>query len=421
MQRRVFVRLVGGGVVAAAATTAVGSLSGCTAGMPDVAVQAWSTAGQESDLRRWILSYALLAPHSHNLQSWLVDLRQPDEILLHCDTTRLLPQTDPLSRQIMMSQGSFIELACMAARERGYRPEVALFPQGVFDGAKPDQRPVARIRLVDDAQQPKDRLFAQITQRRTNRSLYAPERAVPAAAVQAMAAAIRIDAMPGAPEVPAAPDVPTAPHAASAPAAAEASAGLRFGFVGADNAAALQQHRDIANQAWKIELQTPGTFEESLHVMRVGADEVAQHRDGLVILDPMVVWLDRLGLFDRSKAPAPDSFAVTGQIKDFAAKMVSTPGFMWIISEGNQRDTQVNAGRAYARVQLAATAAGLAMQPLSQALQEYAEVAQPYAAIHRLLGASQPANTVQMWARVGYAPKVGPSPRRSLPSFIQGG
>ena len=28
------------------------------------------------------LGHAILAPHSHNLQSWLVDLRTPDEILL---------------------------------------------------------------------------------------------------------------------------------------------------------------------------------------------------------------------------------------------------------------------------------------------------------------------------------------------------
>ena len=76
--------------------------------------------------------------------------------------------------------------------------------------------------------------------------------------------------------------------------------------------------------------------------------------------------------------------------------------------------TQINAGRAYARVQLAATAHGVAMQPLQQALQEYPEQAQSYADIRRLLDAPQPASTVQMWARVGYAPPVDPAPRRGL-------
>jgi len=31
-----------------------------------------------------------------------------------------------------------------------------------------------------------------------------------------------------------------------------------------------------------------------------------------------------------------------------------------------------------------------------------------------LLGADAPAHTVQMWARVGYAPPVPPAPRRGL-------
>jgi hypothetical protein len=70
---------------------------------------------------------------------------------------------------------------------------------------------------------------------------------------------------------------------------------------------------------------------------------------------------------------------VTSQIKDFNSKIDSTPAFFWMITEGNDRKTQVSAGRAYVRAQLAATLHGLSMQPISQALQEYPEVAKPYA------------------------------------------
>jgi hypothetical protein len=383
MKRRAFVRLVGGGIVLAAGASA----TGCSGGIPAEALEAWQGPGAEPDLRRWILSYAILAPHSHNLQSWLVDLSRPGEIELRCDLTRLLPETDPFSRQIMMSQGTFIELIDLAARERGQRAEITLFPQGPFGPEKLDTRPVARIRLVPDAGVAKDPLFTQITRRHTNRNAYDPARAVPAAAWQAMAEAVK-------------------PHA------------LRFGWVGSDQPAALQQHRAIAAEAWRIELQTPHTFLESLKVLRIGAAEVAQHRDGLSMLDPMVVMLERLGLFDRRQAPAPGSLAITGQIKGFGAKLESTPAFLWMVSEGNDRATQVNAGRAYARVQLAATAHGVAMQPLQQALQEYKEVAKPHAEIHRLLQAPTPANTVQMWARVGFAAPAGPAPRRGLDAHL---
>jgi hypothetical protein len=58
------------------------------------------------------------------------------------------------------------------------------------------------------------------------------------------------------------------------------------------------------------------------------------------------------------------------------------------------------------------------MQPLSQALQEYPEQAQPYAQIHSLLEAPPPRYTVQMWTRLGYAPPVGPSPRRGVDAHV---
>jgi hypothetical protein len=355
--------------------------------MPAEAIEAWSGPAPQEDVRRWILSYAILAPHSHNLQSWLVDLATPDEILLRCDLNRLLPETDPVSRQIMMSHGTFLELLDIAARERGLRATVELFPEGVFAAEKLDQRPVARIRLTPDSAVQKDPLFAQILRRHTNRSLYDLQRPLPVDAWQAMNDAVKPNS-------------------------------LRFGFVGADSPERLNQHRAIAAQAWRVELTTARTILESFKVLRVGATEVAKYRDGLVVMDPMVVLLDRVGVFDRSHAPASDSYATTSQIKDFSHKLESTPGFLWMVTEGNDRATQVNAGRAYARVQLAATAHGVSMQPLQQALQEYPEQAQSHADIRRLLQAPHPAQTVQMWARVGYAPPVEPAPRRALDAFV---
>ena len=383
MERRGFIRVIGGGVI----TAASGSLAGCSSRMPDAAIEAWQGPTPQLDVRRWILSYAILAPHSHNLQSWIVDLTTPDEILLRCDLNRLLPETDPYSRQIMMSHGTFLELLDIAARERGMRCTVELFPEGAFGPDKLDQRPVARIRLAPDPSVQQDPLFAQILRRHTNRNLYDLQRPVMAEVQQAMADAVKPNA-------------------------------LRLGFVGTGSPERLKQHRAIAAEAWRIELTTPRTILESFKVLRVGASEVARYRDGLVVMDPLVVLLDRVGLFDRSRAPAPDSYATTSQIKDFNQKLESTPGFLWMVTEGNDRVTQVNAGRAYARVQLAATAHDVAMQPLQQALQEYPEQAQTHGGIRRLLDASDPAQTVQMWARVGYAPQVEPAPRRSLDAFI---
>jgi hypothetical protein len=383
MQRRAFVRIVGGGAVLAAS----GLGAGCSRQLPAEAIAAWQGPESQADLRRWMLGYAILAPHSHNLQSWLVDLSQPEQIVLYCDLKRLLPETDPFSRQIVMSQGTFLELLAMAARERGQRAEITLFPDGEFPAAGPDERPVARIRLQPDASVARDPLFAQVLQRHTNRNAYEAQREVPAAAWQAMAEA-------------------AAPY------------GLRFGHAGLAQPEQLQQQREVAADAWRIELVTPRTILESYRVLRVGGREIAEHRDGIALTDPMVVWLNRLGLFDRSKAPGPDDFATKSQIEDFNAKLQTTPAFMWMVSADNTRATQIDAGRAYVRVQLAATAHGLAMHPLQQALQEYPEQAGPYRRIRQLLGAQDAPQTVQMWARVGYAAPVQPAPRRGVQAHI---
>ena len=383
MNRRTFIRIIGGGVV----FSATAGLTACSREMPPEAIEAWQGPKPEADVRKWILRYAILAPHSHNLQSWLVDLRTPNEIMLYCDLTRLLPETDPYNRQIMMSHGTFLELVDIAARQRGFRTNIELFPQGEFGPEKIDQRPVARIRLAADPSVIKDPLFGQILKRRTNREEYDINRAVPPSAVQSMA-----DSMKSYP--------------------------IRFGLVGLDQPDTLETHRAIAAEAWRIELTTPAKILETFKVLRVGAREIAKYRDGISINDPILSILVRLGLFDRSKAPKPDDSATVDQIENFNKNLDATPGFLWMITQGNGRTTQVNAGRAYVRVQLTGTAHGISMQPLQQALQEYPEQQGPYEEIYKLLDAPSPRYTVQMWARLGYGPQIEPAPRRGLEAHI---
>lgn len=380
--RRAFIRLVGGGAVFAAAP----ALTGCSSDFPSAAVSAWQPPSPGQDLRLWLLSYAILAPHPHNLQSWLVDLKQPGEITLYCDITRLLPETDPYSRQIMLGQGTFLELLDLAAKQAGQRAEIDLFPTGAFDGKNVDRRPTARIRLTADKTLSKDPLFGQILKRHTNRNVY-KTKDVSDVALQAIKNSV-------------------------------AGLPVKIGFAGADAADLRNQHRVIAKEAWRIELITPRTMLESLKLMRVGPEEIRQNPDGISVNTPFIRAVVALGLFDRSKAPASDDSAIASQITDFNAKIDTTPAFFYLITQGNDRVTQINAGRAYVRAQLAATAQGLSMHPVSQALQEYPEQAKNYAAIHQLLKVTPARDTVQMWTRLGFASEVQPSPRRALAQLI---
>ena len=306
MDRRHFIRLASGGSLAFVAASA----SGCAERMPADAVSAWKGSGEEADVRRWILGYAILAPHSHNLPSWLVDLSAPDEILLRCDLTRTLPETDPTSRQIMMSHGTFLDLVDIAARERGLRAEISLFPEGEFGPSVLDRRAVARIRLIADPTVRKDPLFAQILNRRTNRSAYDLARGILALAWHAIWESV-------------------APNP------------LRFGFNTQSEPAALRQHRAIAAAAYEIEITTPRVMMETYKVFRVGSAEIARYRDGPYVLDGIPVLMSKIGLVDRTKAPSPTDYAATSQIKDFNAKLASTPGFLWMVTDGNDRVTQL--------------------------------------------------------------------------------
>ena len=286
----------------------------------------------------------------------------------------------------MMSHGTFLELLELAAFERCLRANIELFPEGEFAPEKIDNRPVAHIRLSADATVKKDPLFSHVLKRRTNRETY-EMRDIPEEAFRDIEASV-------------------------------ATYPIRLGRVGMNESDLLRRHRAIAAEAWRIEMITPRTIMESYRLLRVGPDEIAKYRDGISINKPILRFLVATGLFDRSKVPSPDDSGIKSQIEDFNTKLEKTPAFFWMISEGNDRKTQINAGRAYVRAQLAATKHGLSMQPISQALQEYPEQAKPYAQIHQLLDAPVPRYTVQMWARLGYAPIIGPSPRRGLSEHI---
>jgi hypothetical protein len=382
MNRRQLLRVAGGGCVAAAT---LGALPGCSTDLPAEALAAWQPPAETLDLRRWVLSHALLAPHAHNLQSWLVDLSTPETIVLRMDMQRLLPETDPLARQMVISQGTFLELIDIAARQRGHRAEITPFPEGGYSAEAPDSRPTALVRLVPDASAGPDPLFAQVFRRHTHRGAYAPQ-APEATALAALQASV-------------------------------ASLPVTLGWVTASDASAMAQHRQIAIDAWRTELTTPRTLLESYHLLRIGPREIAEHRDGIAINTPFVRALTALGLFDRSQASAPDSSEIREQLQRFNTHIASTPAFCWLNTSSNDRVSQLQAGRAYVRLQLAATAQGLSMHPLSQALQEYPEQAAHYQAAHRLMAA--PGHTVQMWTRLGRASEAGaPSPRRGLPAHV---
>jgi hypothetical protein len=124
MNKRSFLKIAGStSVIIAASGAGIGAFIATRT--PQAALRSWKTAGsQYADPMRNALSYALLAPNPHNRQPWVVDLKSDTEAVLTCDLQRLLPATDPFSRQIVIGLGCFLELFTLAAAHGGHRAQI---------------------------------------------------------------------------------------------------------------------------------------------------------------------------------------------------------------------------------------------------------------------------------------------------------
>jgi hypothetical protein len=176
--------------------------------------------------------------------------------------------------------------------------------------------------------------------------------------------------------------------------------------------------RAIAAEAYRVEAMTPRTHMETIERLRIGADEIARHRDGLPIQGPAIWVMKTLGLLTREAMADHGSSAFAQTISLYTGWIENTWSFGWMATRANDRAAQVEAGKAYVRANLKATEIGLAMAPLSQALQEFPEMAGPMRALRAATGTSE-GETLQMFFRLGYADPVPPAPRRPLDAFIR--
>lgn len=387
VSRRSFIRTLGGtGVVLGA--SAVGVIQ-CDR-MPSTAVEGWQGPGSGiKDPREWALAHALLAPNPHNIQSWIADLRQPGHVTLLVDPGRLLPETDPHGRQITIGQGTFLELFDIASRELGFRADIALFPDGFAPSDAPVSTipnfPIAKITMTKDPTIEKSGLFRSVFARRSCKEPYSMETVLSAEHAQALSSA-HTD-----------PDI--------------ALSIVREGQV----PAAL---RTLTRDAMVTEMQTPRTLKESIDLTRIGGGEIEQHRDGIDLHGPMFWWLKTLGLMTPENAMTPGTLAHQGGIDYALGWSEATPSFGWIATKGNNRIDQINAGRAYVRLNLQATANGIAMHPVSQLLQEYPEMESLQREFYSVTKTPEE-ETVQMLFRLGYAEAPPPSPRRPLDALLR--
>ncbi len=373
--RRGVLKLVGGGVVLAAVA---GGGWYAMNGPSQAARSPWRDAGKPEELRRRLLSYALLAPSPHNLQPWMVRLDGEDALTLYCDLDRRLPATDPFDRQTVIGCGTFLEVLSIAAAHEGYAADITPFPEGE-PTPRLDARPVAHVRLRANGAEP-DPTFAHVLTRVTNRNVYTDR----------------------------VPDGDTL--------TAIVTAGAAHGAVvrATTDAERVAQLRDHVWRGWMIENHTSATHAESVAAMRLGKSEVEQHRDGIVFEGQFMEAAKLVGYLDHKSLADPDSGLSKQGEEMWKAKADSAKGFVWLLHE-NTRADQLAAGRAYTRLTLKIAELGLAVHPWSHTLQEFPEMADLYREAHELMGEGR---TVQMLVRLGYAAPTIHAPRRELGAHL---
>ena len=357
--RRKALSLIGGGTVLAAG---LGGAVWANTRSPSRALEPWEVAGAPDDPRLAALSYAILAPNPHNLQPWMVGLEGTDTATLWRDPSRGLPMTDPADRQIVIGLGCFLEQARIAATMTGHEVETALWPDG------PDG-PVAAMRFASGAA--RDPLADAIMDRRSCKEPFGST-ALSEGDIAALAA--------------------EADRIVTDPAEVEAI-------------------RAITLEAWTIEAHTPRTMKESADLMRFGRRQIEANPDGIDMGGAMLEGLHLAGLLDAEEVVDPGSMAFAEGARMYDEMLRATPAYAVIVGPDGPED-RIEAGRRYLRLNLAATGAGVSMHPVSQALQEFPEMASPYAAIHGILAPD--GGTVHMLARAGYGPAVPRTPRWPL-------
>ena len=166
------------------------------------------------------------------------------------------------------------------------------------------------------------------------------------------------------------------------------------------------------------EVRTPEAYRESINLTRMGRAEIEANPDGITLGGAFLEALNLAGELTRESLADPASRSYQIGLDMIAEGAMTSIGFVWIKPMGNDRTAQIEAGRAYMRIALQATADDLVMQPMSQASQEYAAMAPYYQTIHDRL-TDQLGERVQMLARLGHAKDAGPAPRWPLETRVR--
>jgi nitroreductase len=362
---------------------------GVFAGATGQAYAPWNKwRGTETDGLHRPLRAAILAASPHNTQPWLFTL-STSEVAVYADRTRHLGTFDPFRREMHLGLGCAIENFVHAARVFGIATDVNATPGRLELTPMPQAVLAARIALYV-GQPAGDSSFDALPKRHTNRGPYR-------------------DQAPAPEQLRVLRDLTTAPN-------------VRVIFI-SENGARRELGSIIVNATERI-IADPEMSMDSFRWIRTGRRQVEAHRDGITIDTSGTSRLQKIA----GKMLPDFGAARTDQIwlettRDVHTATAPVYGLI-LVPDRMDMPQAIDAGRAWQRLHLAATAQGLVAQPLNQPVEmidrnqmlgRNDEFGPALAALARAEG-WEPTFVF----RLGYAECEAPrSPRRPLPDVIR--
>jgi nitroreductase len=300
------------------------------------AYQPWKDWRSANDGPLALVRAAILAASPHNTQPWLFKITN-SSIELYIDTQRNVGSLDPYLREEHIGMGCALENLMLAAAANGYSATANILPGNLLQiPADPKPELLARVDLVPGTRVESE-LYNAIPHRHTNRSAYAPQKALPADFADALSRLSGDD-----PEV------------------------KLFLFASEADRRKIVQISSAANKEIYAD---PNVERSSNHWIRTTWSEVQKHRDGLT--------LDAVGLPASTAAIAKMmpvwmlAWAASRTVKDtYSDLMLSAPliGFIAVRDRYDQGQC-LHAGRLWQRMHLFATAHGIAGRPCNEAVE----------------------------------------------------
>ena len=372
INRRSFLKKsIAAGTLLAGAGSLISACSGTRRSDLKAPESADQSIPQLDEVREAILYYASLAPSGHNSQPWYVTVRGPDEWIIGADPNRRLPAVDPNNREVMLSIGAFVENLAIAAGTFDLQTEIEIISGDMH------ARDILKVLLKPGPTN--DYPLQRLSGRMTVKHGYLSDELKTA-------------------------DV----HALSTPLAGH----LHYFPVGTEHARCIEEG---AIENFRLQAMRDDAQRELVQWLRISDRDARRYRDGLTVEGMEIRGIK--GWFVRNFVQ-PDDFMKSSfrqQGIDLTATLARQGGG-WIVitSEGRSMADLINSGRRFERMALLARERNIAIQPMTQFIEE--------AGGRNQIAANHHAGMIpQFLLRVGYLKKY-PEPvslRRPLEWFVR--